>query len=212
MAKPPQEHEPGRPGGNPFAGVAGGQLSEMARKGGKPVAIALRYQQEKDPAPRVVASGEGSFAQQLLEIAFANGIKVREDADLAQVLSAVEVDSIIPLEAFAAVAEIIAYLYRVNAGPAVGSAISAEEAARRSENPLQARARAAAEAMQAWNAAAASGQIVPGAPSGQDPDRKAGADEPLILPGTRHASGAAAENATPAPDFLDLASKTDRKT
>lgn len=79
------------------------------------VAVALSYEKGTDPAPRVVASGRGMVAEQILQLAFANGIKVREDADLAELLATVELDTVIPLEAFAAVAEIIAYLYRANA-------------------------------------------------------------------------------------------------
>ncbi len=66
--------------------------------------------------PRVVASGKGAIAEQILQIAWANNIKVREDADLVEILSAIDVDSDIPIEAFAAVAEILSYLYRANAG------------------------------------------------------------------------------------------------
>jgi len=47
-------------------------------------------------------------------VAFANDIKVREDADLVQILSAVDVDSDIPTEAYAAVVEILTYVYRAN--------------------------------------------------------------------------------------------------
>ena len=78
------------------------------------VAVALKYIQEHDTAPRVVAGGRGSIAEQILQIAFANGVKVREDADLAELLSAIDLESEIPLEAFAAVAEILAYVYRAN--------------------------------------------------------------------------------------------------
>jgi flagellar biosynthesis protein len=80
----------------------------------RPVAVALRYDEAGGKAPVVVASGRDRLAEQILEIAFANGVKVREDADLAEILSAIEVDSEIPVEAFAAVAEILVYLYRVN--------------------------------------------------------------------------------------------------
>ena len=62
----------------------------------------------------MVASGRGSIAEQILAIAFAKGIKVREDADLAKLLSVIEIDSEIPIEAFATVAEILAYVYRAN--------------------------------------------------------------------------------------------------
>ncbi|CAA7612782.1 EscU/YscU/HrcU family type III secretion system export apparatus switch protein [Magnetospirillum sp. UT-4] len=86
---------------------------------GRAVAVALSFDPAEDDAPRVVASGRGALAEQILELAFATGVKVRTDPDLAQVLAAVEVDTLIPLEAFAAVAEILAYVYRANAaGPA----------------------------------------------------------------------------------------------
>ena len=39
---------------------------------------------------------------------------VREDPDLAEILAAVEIDSVIPLSAFIAVAEILGYVYRAN--------------------------------------------------------------------------------------------------
>jgi flagellar biosynthesis protein len=80
----------------------------------KQVAVALNYDPDQADAPTVVASGKGALAEQILNLAFANGVKVRTDPDLAQVLAAVEVDTVIPLEAFAAVAEILAYVYRAN--------------------------------------------------------------------------------------------------
>ncbi len=79
-------------------------------------AVALREESESGARPRVLASGRGAFAEQILQIAWANDIKVREDADLVEILSAIDVDSEIPIEAFAAVAEILSYVYRANAG------------------------------------------------------------------------------------------------
>ena len=78
------------------------------------IAVALHQVSEVDRAPKVIASGRGIIAEQILEVAFSMGIKVREDADLAQVLSAVNEESEIPVEAFAAVAEILVYLYQAN--------------------------------------------------------------------------------------------------
>lgn len=66
-------------------------------------------------APRVIASGRGSVAEQILQIAFERGVKVRSDSDLAEILAAVEVDSEIPLAALAGVAEILRYLYSTDA-------------------------------------------------------------------------------------------------
>jgi flagellar biosynthesis protein len=76
------------------------------------VAVALRYQKGSDPAPRIIASGRGFVAEEILRLAFAAGVKVREDAELADLLEAVEIGEIIPYPAFAAVAEILSYLYR----------------------------------------------------------------------------------------------------
>ena len=77
-------------------------------------AAAIEYERGSEDAPRVTATGKGFVAEQILAIAFERGIKVREDAELVEVLSLIEVDSPIPLEAFAAVAEILAYVYHVN--------------------------------------------------------------------------------------------------
>jgi flagellar biosynthesis protein len=83
-----------------------------------PIAIALDYKRDGrvDPkqGPRVAATGKGAVAEQILQIAFERGIPVREDPDLAQILSTLEVDSVIPVDALAAVAEILSYLYRLN--------------------------------------------------------------------------------------------------
>lgn len=78
------------------------------------IAVALRHAPESPAAPRVVASGRGFAAERILELAFANGVKVREDADLAEMLAAVGIGEAIPFAAFSAVAEILCYLYRAN--------------------------------------------------------------------------------------------------
>lgn len=83
--------------------------------GGVRTAVALRYRPVDDrTAPKVVASGRGWVAERILEAAFAHGIRVREDADLAEILAAVDLDEEIPVEAFIAVAEILRYVYAAN--------------------------------------------------------------------------------------------------
>jgi flagellar biosynthesis protein len=77
-------------------------------------AVALEYDPAQGQLPHVVAAGKGFVAEQILALAFANGVKVRQDADLVQILGAIDLDSDIPPEAFAAVAEILAYLYKAN--------------------------------------------------------------------------------------------------
>ncbi|MEX0582822.1 MAG: EscU/YscU/HrcU family type III secretion system export apparatus switch protein [Sneathiella sp.] len=76
------------------------------------IAVALSYGDSPDTLARVTASGKGEIAEQILQLAFARGVKVRTDSDLAQILAEIEVDCPIPLEAFAAVSEILSYLYR----------------------------------------------------------------------------------------------------
>ena len=83
-----------------------------------PIAIALdakgRDGALRPKSPRVVATGRGAVAEQILAIAFEKGVPVREDSDLAQILAAVELDAEIPIDALAAVAEILSYVYRAN--------------------------------------------------------------------------------------------------
>ncbi len=79
-----------------------------------PRTVAVALQGAEGPLPKVVASGYGEVAQAILELAFANGVKVREDADLAQILAAVDVGENIPLEALHVVSEILARVYAAN--------------------------------------------------------------------------------------------------
>ena len=81
----------------------------------QPRAVALQYRRDADPAPRVVAKGDGDVAQAIVDLARQHGVPIREDADLVQLLSAVELETQIPVEAFIAVAEILAYIYRNSA-------------------------------------------------------------------------------------------------
>lgn len=64
--------------------------------------------------PRITAIGHGKTAEQILDLAFANDVKVRRDADLAAILAAMELESPVPLEALAAVGEILSYLYHLD--------------------------------------------------------------------------------------------------
>lgn len=77
--------------------------------------IAVALKNEEGSVPMVIASGYGATAEKILEIAFETGVKVREDSDLAQMLIAVDIESPIPLPCFEAVAEILNYLYKLNA-------------------------------------------------------------------------------------------------
>ena len=79
-------------------------------------AIALRYDPagEHDTAPRVVASGAGCVADEILRIARENDIPLRQDPALAGALASLDVGQQIPPELFRAVAEVLAFVYKVN--------------------------------------------------------------------------------------------------
>jgi flagellar biosynthesis protein len=77
-------------------------------------AAALRYDYDQDPVPRLVAKGAGDLADRIIELARAHNIPVREDPDLINLLCKLEVDQLIPQKLFRAVAEVMAYVYRLN--------------------------------------------------------------------------------------------------
>lgn len=80
-------------------------------------AVAIRDGAEKGSLPVITAAARGALAEKILQIAFENDIKIREDADLAELLAELEIDSPIPTEALMAVAEILSYVYRANGQP-----------------------------------------------------------------------------------------------
>ncbi len=75
-------------------------------------AVALTYEAE-DGAPRVVAKGKGLLAEEIIERAKAAGVFVHESPDLVNLLMQVDLDERIPPELYVAVAELLAWLYRL---------------------------------------------------------------------------------------------------
>jgi flagellar biosynthetic protein FlhB len=83
-------------------------------------AVALAYD-ERMPAPRVVAKGRGAIAQRIREIAQEHGVPLLEAPPLARALYAhTDLDQTIPPALFRAVAEVMAYVYQLNAWLARG--------------------------------------------------------------------------------------------
>ena len=80
----------------------------------KPKAVALKYDQEKDAAPRVTAKGRGFVAEKIIETARAHNVPLHEDKNLVQVLEALDLETEIPPELYRAVAEVLAFIYRLN--------------------------------------------------------------------------------------------------
>ena len=86
----------------------------MAKKTDPKRAVALRYRPEKDTAPRVAAKGSGRVAEKIIEIARQHGIPVRDDPDLIEVLSKLNIEEEIPPSVYIAVAELLAFVYAIN--------------------------------------------------------------------------------------------------
>ena len=78
-------------------------------------AVALAYSQT-DTAPRVVARGRGLVAEQIIARAREHGVYVHESAELVSLLMQVDLDQHIPPQLYLAVAELLAWLYRLENG------------------------------------------------------------------------------------------------
>jgi len=75
-------------------------------------AVALSY--GGTGAPRVTAKGQGELARRIVALAERNGVPLRQDPELTALLARVPLDSEIPEELYVAVAEVIAFAYRVS--------------------------------------------------------------------------------------------------
>jgi flagellar biosynthesis protein len=77
-------------------------------------AVALRYEPKKDRAPKIAAKGRGHVAEKILELARQHHIPIREDRNLLQILSRLDLHQEVPTEVYKAVAEILAFIYRLS--------------------------------------------------------------------------------------------------
>jgi flagellar biosynthesis protein len=81
-------------------------------------AAALRYEPGVDRAPRLVARGEGHVAERILDIARREGIPIHENRTVVDILSRLDLEREIPPELYRLVAEILAFVFRVQAAAA----------------------------------------------------------------------------------------------
>jgi flagellar biosynthesis protein len=91
----------------------------------RPAAAALKYDPVGYDAPQVVAAGRGLVAEEILRVAKEHNVPLHEDAELVEALSRLDLTESIPRELYAVVAEVLAYVFRVDA-----------QAAKRSHAPL----------------------------------------------------------------------------
>ncbi len=79
----------------------------------KTIAISLEYSSDQS-APKVTAKGSGIIAQQILQIAQEHGIPIKQDSDLTELLSQVEIDDEIPELLYEAVAQVLVFAYQLS--------------------------------------------------------------------------------------------------
>ena len=79
------------------------------------LAIAIKYDSEEGIAPQVVAKGSGHLAERIREVALEHSVPIVEKKELAQAMyAAVEVGDYVPEQFWQALAEILAYVYRLS--------------------------------------------------------------------------------------------------
>ena len=77
-------------------------------------AIALKYERGKDAAPKVTAKGRGALADKILALARENRIPIEQDSTLMEALYRLDINEEIPEELYQVVAELLAFIYRMN--------------------------------------------------------------------------------------------------
>lgn len=77
-------------------------------------AVALKYDATQNAAPKVVAKGQGESAKNIIKLAEENGVPLKKDEDLVELLSKVELDHEVPNEMYKAVAEVFAFIYKMS--------------------------------------------------------------------------------------------------
>ena len=77
-------------------------------------AVSLQYEPAGQEAPVITAKGQGIIAEKIIEIARKNHIPIKDDPDLIEILSQLEVDEQIPPAVYQVVAEVFAFIYHLN--------------------------------------------------------------------------------------------------
>lgn len=74
-------------------------------------AVALRFDKEKESAPRVIASGKGESAENIIKVAALHNLPIEKNEDLVEILSKVELNKEVPENLYKAVAEVFVFIY-----------------------------------------------------------------------------------------------------
>jgi flagellar biosynthesis protein len=97
-------------------------MSGNGNSGARTQAVALVYDHGDDAAPRVVAKGYGQIADMIVQRARETGLYVHESSQMVSLLMNVDLDSHVPPLLYQAVAELLAWLYRLEQSGALPAA------------------------------------------------------------------------------------------
>jgi flagellar biosynthesis protein len=81
----------------------------------RPAAAALHYDPAGTDAPEIIATGRGLTAEEIVRVARENNVPLHQDAGLVEALSKLDIGTVIPRELYAVVAEVLAFVYAVDA-------------------------------------------------------------------------------------------------
>ena len=76
--------------------------------------VSLKYKKGNDYAPKITAKGKGWVAEKIIKMAHENNIPIREDRDLLNLLSEIDVGQEVPESLYKVVAELLAWVYQLN--------------------------------------------------------------------------------------------------
>ena len=77
-------------------------------------ASVLKYEENQDLSPKVIAKGKGMIAENIIIEAEKHQIPVKKDSSLSELLSQLEINQSIPEELYQAVAEVFAFIYKID--------------------------------------------------------------------------------------------------
>lgn len=86
----------------------------MEKRNKRDKAVALLYNEGESSAPEILASGQGRIAQKIIETAREAGVHIQEDPNLVELLAKIPIGDQIPVDLYQAVAEVLAFVYKVN--------------------------------------------------------------------------------------------------
>lgn len=84
-------------------------------------AVSLKYERGKDAAPKVTAKGRGAVAEKILALAREHGVPIEKDTTMLEALYRLDINEEIPEDLYQIVAELLAFIYRMNSLKKAGS-------------------------------------------------------------------------------------------